>query len=181
MFHHNKFSDSDSDLLLIRTPPLFISHLSPVAFPLPVALPLQEFVESSRRLERAVERGRSRVKEAVSEGAEMKPMVSDIGSGGGVARRKSLSEEVGADLEWDREEWEELQEFQVYYLLVGVLVDWVLAEQSDFVLCLSEDIVLFLCIYLPTSTLFLFVSLLHMPSSAPSRPSTKSAAVTATC
>ncbi|KAM8732567.1 choline transporter-like protein 1 isoform 2-T2 [Acanthopagrus schlegelii] len=142
---------------------------------------LMEFVESSRRLERAVERGRSRVKEAVSEGAEMKPMVSDIGSGGDVARRKSLSEEVGADLEWDREEWEELQEFQVYYLLVGVLVDWVLAEQSDFVLCLSEDIVLFLCIYLPTSTLFLFVSLLHMPSSAPSRPSTKSAAVTATC
>ncbi|XP_073342388.1 choline transporter-like protein 1 isoform X2 [Pagrus major] len=35
---------------------------------------LMEFVESSRRLERAVERGRSRVKEAVSEGAEMKPM-----------------------------------------------------------------------------------------------------------
>ncbi|XP_044060448.1 choline transporter-like protein 1 isoform X3 [Siniperca chuatsi] len=37
---------------------------------------LMEFVESSRRLERAVERGRSRVKEAVTEGAEMKPMDS---------------------------------------------------------------------------------------------------------
>ncbi|XP_030595725.1 choline transporter-like protein 1 isoform X4 [Archocentrus centrarchus] len=36
---------------------------------------LMEFVESSRRLERAVERGRSRVKEVVSEGAEMKPMM----------------------------------------------------------------------------------------------------------
>ncbi|KAM8908525.1 choline transporter-like protein 1 isoform 3-T3 [Spinachia spinachia] len=35
---------------------------------------LMEFVESSRRLGRAVERGRSRVKEAVSEGAGMKPM-----------------------------------------------------------------------------------------------------------
>ncbi|XP_045886731.1 choline transporter-like protein 1 isoform X1 [Micropterus dolomieu] len=136
---------------------------------------LMEFVESSRRLERAVERGRSRVKEAVSEGAEMKPMVSD--SGGGVARRKSSSQDVGAGL-WE-EEWEELQEFQVYYLLVGVLVDWVLTEQSDLVLCLSEDVVLFLCVCLPTSTLFLFVSLLHTPSPAPSR--TKSTAVTATC
>uniref|UniRef100_A0A087XV67 Choline transporter-like protein n=1 Tax=Poecilia formosa TaxID=48698 RepID=A0A087XV67_POEFO len=102
---------------------------------------LMEFVESSRRLERAGGRGRSRVKEAASEGAEMKPM-----EGG---------------------EWEELQEFQVYCLLVGVLVDWVLAEQSDLVLCLSEDVVLFLCVCLPTSTLFLVVSLLHAPSPAP--------------
>ncbi|TKS65013.1 Choline transporter-like protein 1 CDw92 [Collichthys lucidus] len=135
---------------------------------------LMEFVESSRRLERAVERGRSRVKEVVSEGAEMKPMVSDSG-GGGMARRTSSPEGMGLD----GGEWEELQEFQVYYLLVGVLVDWVLTEQSGFVLCLSEDVVLFLCVYLPTSTLFLFVSLLHTPSPAPS--STKSAAVTAAC
>ncbi|CAF90402.1 unnamed protein product, partial [Tetraodon nigroviridis] len=35
-----------------------------------------EFVESSRRLERAAGRGRSRVKEGASVGAEMKPMVS---------------------------------------------------------------------------------------------------------
>ncbi|XP_070769114.1 choline transporter-like protein 1 isoform X1 [Enoplosus armatus] len=138
---------------------------------------LMEFVESSRRLERAVERGRSRVKEAVSEGAEMKPMVSDSGGGGCVARRKSSSEEAGLD--GGRGEWEELQEFQVYYLLVGVLVDWVLTEQNGLVLCLSEDVVLFLCVYLPTSTLFLFVSLLHTQSPAPS--STKSAAVTAAC
>ncbi|XP_035806734.1 choline transporter-like protein 1 isoform X1 [Amphiprion ocellaris] len=137
---------------------------------------LMEFVESSRRLERAVERGRSRVKEAVSEGAEMKPMVSDDGGGGGgVARRRSSVGEVGPDRGG---EWEELQEFQVYYLLVGVLVDWVLTEQSGFVLCLSEDVVLFLCFYLPTSTLFLFVSLLHTPNSA---PSAKSAAVNAAC
>ncbi|KAM9356800.1 choline transporter-like protein 1 [Symphorus nematophorus] len=142
---------------------------------------LMEFVESSRRLERAVERGRSRVKEAVSEGAEMKPMVSDSG-GGGVARPKSSPEEAaGTGLDGGGGEWEELQEFQVYYLLVWVLVDWVLTEQSGFVLCLSEDVVLFLCVYLPTSTLFLFVSLLHTPSPAPCSTCTKSAAVTAAC
>ncbi|XP_067454390.1 choline transporter-like protein 1 isoform X1 [Thunnus thynnus] len=143
---------------------------------------LMEFVESSRRLERAVERGRSRVKEAVSEGAEMKPMVSDSGGGGGWARQKSMSqeEEAGAGPEEGGGEWEELQEFQVYYLLVGVLVDWVLTEQSSFVLCLSEDVVLFLCVYLPTSTLFLFVSLLHTPNPSSSTATTaKAAAVTA--
>lgn len=146
--------------------------------------PLQEFVESSRRLERAAERGRSRVKEAASEGAEMKPMVSEYGGGGGVARRKS-SEKVGAGAGphvGEDGEWEELQEFQVYYLLVGVLVDWVLAEQSDFVLCLSEDVVLFLCIYLPTSTLFLFVSMLQAPSPAPfAKSASKSATITTMC
>ncbi|XP_029368064.1 choline transporter-like protein 1 isoform X3 [Echeneis naucrates] len=41
---------------------------------------LMEFVESSRRLERAVERGRNRVKEVVSEGAEMKPMAPGTSS-----------------------------------------------------------------------------------------------------
>ncbi|XP_078145259.1 choline transporter-like protein 1 isoform X1 [Centroberyx gerrardi] len=41
---------------------------------------LMEFVESSRRLERVVERGRSRAKEAVSEGAEMKPMAPGTSS-----------------------------------------------------------------------------------------------------
>ncbi|KAM8908524.1 choline transporter-like protein 1 isoform 2-T2 [Spinachia spinachia] len=126
---------------------------------------LMEFVESSRRLGRAVERGRSRVKEAVSEGAGMKPMVSD-------SRGDLLSEEV--ELEHGGE-WEELQEFQVYYLLVGVLVDWVLTEQNGFVLCLSEDVVLFLCVCLPTSTLFLFVSLLQAPSPALFPSSSKSA------
>lgn len=138
---------------------------------------MQEFVESSRRLERVVERGRSRVKEVVSEGAEMKPMVSDRG-GGGMARPKRSLEEVAVTLDGGGAEWEELQEFQVYYLLVGVLVDWVLTEQSDFTLCLSEDVVLFLCVYLPTSTLFLFVSLLHVSSLAPSAAPTNSAAVT---
>lgn len=113
----------------------------------------------------------------------MKPMVSECSAGGGAARRKASLEGVGAGPPWgEGEEWEELQEFQVYYLLVGVLVDWVLMKPSDFVLCLSEDVVLFLCIYLPTSTLFLVVSLLHMPSPAPFAKSTaKSPAVTATC
>lgn len=112
-----------------------------------------------------MERGRSRVKEAASVGAEMKPMVSD--SGGGGARRKSLtSQSSRAGLQGTEIGWEELQEFQVYYLLVGVLVDWVLAEPGGFVPCLSEDVVLFLCVYLPTSTLFLFVSLLHVANAA---------------
>ncbi|XP_068596293.1 choline transporter-like protein 1 [Brachionichthys hirsutus] len=127
---------------------------------------LMEFVESSRRLERAVERGRSRVKEVASEGVAMKPMVSD--SRGSEAGLESSSDEVWTGLDIGGEEWAELQEFQVYYLLVGVLVDWVLTEQGGFVLCLSEDVVLFLCVYLPTSTLFLFVSLLHTPSHASS-------------
>lgn len=98
----------------------------------------------------------------------MKPMVSECSAGGGVARRKASLEGEGAGPHWgEGEEWEELQEFQVYYLLVGVLVDWMLMKPSDFVLCLSEDVVLFLCIYLPTSTLFLVVSLLRTPSPAP--------------
>lgn len=129
-----------------------------------MAPPLQEFVESSRRLERAVERGRSRVKEGASVGAEMKPMVSD-GGGGGARHQSVTSQSAGTGLHEEGVGWEELQEFQVYYLLVGVLVDWVLTEPS-LVLCLSEDVVLFLCVYLPTSTLFLFVSLLHVPNAA---------------
>ncbi|KAM3866924.1 choline transporter-like protein 1 [Diretmus argenteus] len=132
---------------------------------------LMEFVESSRRLERVVERGRSRAKEAVSEGAEMKPMVSD--SGGGTA--SATAEEVGEGLDGGGGEWEVLQEFHVYYLMVGVLVDWVLTEQSTLVLCLSEDMVIFLCVYLPTSTLFLFVNLLQKPP--PACSAAKSASV----
>ncbi|XP_061600166.1 choline transporter-like protein 1 isoform X2 [Cololabis saira] len=115
---------------------------------------LMEFVESSRRLERAAERGRSRVKEA-----EMKPMVSECG--GGVASPE------GAGPGGQGGEWAELQEFQVYYLLVGVLVDWALAEPRDLVLVLSEDVLLFLLVYLPASTLFLVVALLRAPSPAP--------------
>ncbi|KAM9740808.1 choline transporter-like protein 1 isoform 2-T2 [Menidia menidia] len=133
---------------------------------------LMEFVESSRRLERAAERGRGRVKAAAAEGAEMKPMVSERAAGGGVAGGPQK-----AGPPWgEGGEWEELQEFQVYYLLVGVLVDWVLTEQSDLVLCLSEDVFLFLCVCLPTSTLFLFVSLLHAPGPAPLAPAAAAAA-----
>lgn len=130
-----------------------------------MAPPPQEFVESSRRLERAVERGRSRVKEGASVGAEMKPMVSDSG-GGGARRHSATSPSSGAGLHGGGSGWEELQEFQVYYLLVGVLVDWVLAEPGGFVPCLSEDVVLFLAVFLPTSTLFLFVSSLHASNAA---------------
>uniref|UniRef100_A0A3P9DEW1 Choline transporter-like protein n=1 Tax=Maylandia zebra TaxID=106582 RepID=A0A3P9DEW1_9CICH len=47
---------------------------------------------------------------------------------------------------------------------------------------ICEDVVLFLCVYLPTSTLFLFVSLLNTPNPAPSAHShVKSAAVNTVC
>ncbi|KAK5864289.1 hypothetical protein PBY51_015542 [Eleginops maclovinus] len=121
---------------------------------------LMEFVESSRRLERVAKSGRSRVKEAVSGGAEMKPMVSESGGAG-------CSSEEGEE---DGGEWEELQEVQVYYLLVGVLLDWMLTEHSHFLFCLSEDVLLFLSVYLPTSSLFLLASLLHAPPPSPRQP-----------
>lgn len=56
-----------------------------------------------------------------------------------------------------------LQEFHLYYLLVCVLVDWALSERA-LVFCLTEDMLLFLFVYLPASTLFLFFTLLQ-PSS----------------
>ncbi|XP_031646057.1 choline transporter-like protein 1 isoform X1 [Oncorhynchus kisutch] len=128
---------------------------------------LMEFVENSRKLERVAERGRSRPTEVVSvEGAEMKPMVSESGGGGDLGGE---TEAVGWGLDGGGGEWEELQEFHVYYLLAGVLVDWALGEQSTVVpliLCLTEDMVLFFFIYLPTSTLFLFATLLQKPSPA---------------
>lgn len=99
-------------------------------------------------------------------GAEMKPMVSDSGGGGARRSQSAMSQSSEAGPHGGAVGWEELQEFQVYYLLVGVLVDWALTEPSGFVLCLSEDVVLFLCLFLPTSTLFLFVSLLHVSSAA---------------
>uniref|UniRef100_A0AAY4CUW6 Choline transporter-like protein n=1 Tax=Denticeps clupeoides TaxID=299321 RepID=A0AAY4CUW6_9TELE len=102
---------------------------------------LMEFVENSRKAAAAVERGRGRVKEE----AELTAMVSG-----------SL---VGA-------EWVDLQEFQLYYLLVCVLVDWALSEDTLLV-CLAQDMVLFMCVSLPTSTLFLLCSLLqHTPVTA---------------
>ncbi|KAF3838938.1 hypothetical protein F7725_010706, partial [Dissostichus mawsoni] len=94
---------------------------------------LMEFVESSRRLERVAKSGRSRVKEAVPGGAEMKPMPVRGGGGGGEEGGRRGG--VGV---------EELQEVQVYYLLLGVLLDWLLTERSHFLMCLSEDVLLFL-------------------------------------
>ncbi|XP_077429253.1 choline transporter-like protein 1 isoform X1 [Vanacampus margaritifer] len=117
---------------------------------------LMELVERSRRTERAAGRGRTRVKEAPSEGAEMKPMVSAGGGPGGGAG-------VGPCVEW-----EELEEFQVYYLLVAVFLDCALTPRADFLLCLSHDIFLFLCVYLPTCGLFLLGRLLATPNSGPS-------------
>ncbi|KAJ8015547.1 hypothetical protein DPEC_G00027260 [Dallia pectoralis] len=132
---------------------------------------LMEFVENSRKLERAVERGRSRPTEAGSvEREETKPMVSDGGGSGG----PDWPEEAGWGLVGGGGEWEELQEFHMYYLLAGVLVDWALGEQSTIaplILCLTEDMVLFFCVYLPTSTLFLFATLLQkLPSTVVPQP-----------
>lgn len=138
------------------SPPMTID-LPPLPISVVFAHP-QELVERSRRTERAAGRGRGRVKEAPSEeGAEMKPMVS---AGGAPA---------GGAVEW--EELEELEEFQVYYLLVAVFLDCTLTPHADFLLCLSHDVFLFLCVYLPTSTLFLFGRLLGAAaSSAPPAP-----------
>lgn len=91
------------------------------------------------------ERGRSkraRPKEEV-ELTEVKAMVSgDVGSAGA--------------------EWQALQEFHLYYLLLCVLMDWALTEHT-LVLCLTQDMIIFLSVCLPTSTLFFLVTLLQSP------------------
>lgn len=89
------------------------------------------------------ERGRSkraRPKEDV-ELTEVKAMVSgDVGVAGA--------------------EWQTLQEFHLYYLLLCVLLDWVLSEHT-LVLCFTQDMIIFLSVCLPTSTLFFLVTLLQ--------------------
>ncbi|XP_030621706.1 choline transporter-like protein 1 isoform X2 [Chanos chanos] len=106
---------------------------------------LMEFVENSRKSVATVERGRSRVRrQEEAELTEIKAMVSGHGCDPGP-------------------EWEALQEFHLYYLLLCVLVDWALSDQA-LVLCLSQDMIIFLSICLPTSTLFLLGSLLQRPS-----------------
>ncbi|XP_052471362.1 choline transporter-like protein 1 isoform X1 [Carassius gibelio] len=104
---------------------------------------LMEFVENSRRSMAMEERGRSkraRPKEDV-ELTEAKAMVSGDG------------EVAGA-------EWQTLQEFHLYYLLLCVLLDWVLSEHT-LVLCFTQDMIIFLSVCLPTSTLFFLVTLLQ--------------------
>ncbi|XP_061107068.1 choline transporter-like protein 1 isoform X4 [Conger conger] len=96
---------------------------------------LMEFVENSRKS--LPDRGRGRLEE--EEDTEVKPMVSG-----------SYESDV-------------LQEFHLYYLLACVLVDWALSERA-LLFCLTEDMLLFLSVYLPASTLFLFFALLQ-PSS----------------
>nr|XP_023676733.1 choline transporter-like protein 1 [Paramormyrops kingsleyae] len=98
---------------------------------------LMEFVESSRKA-LPQDRSRGRLEEGKSEGGdcgEARPMVS-----GG--------------------ESETLQEFHLYYLSVGVFADWALSERA-FVLCLTEDVLVFLFAYLPASTLLPLISLLR--------------------
>ncbi|XP_058654793.1 choline transporter-like protein 1 isoform X3 [Onychostoma macrolepis] len=104
---------------------------------------LMEFVENSRKSMAMEERGRSkraRPKEEV-ELTEVKAMVSgDVGVAGA--------------------EWQALQEFHLYYLLLCVLMDWALSEHT-LVLCLTQDMIIFLSVCLPTSTLFFLVTLLQ--------------------
>ncbi|XP_018615236.1 choline transporter-like protein 1 isoform X2 [Scleropages formosus] len=97
---------------------------------------LMEFVENSRKS--LPEWIRGRLEEGKSEGdsGEARPMVS-AGS-----------------------ECDALQEFHFCYLFVGVFVDWAVSERA-FVLCLTEDVLLFLFIYLPACTFFIFISLLQ--------------------
>lgn len=63
-------------------------------------------------------------------------------------------------------EWEVLQEFLLYYLLLCVLVDWVLSEYM-LIICFSQDFIIFICVCLPMLTLFLLLTLLqNTPSMA---------------
>nr|XP_055034934.1 choline transporter-like protein 1 isoform X2 [Misgurnus anguillicaudatus] len=110
---------------------------------------LMEFVENSRKSLAMEERSRSkrsRPKEEV-ELTEVKTMVSgDVG---------------GAE-----SDWQDLQEFHLYYLLLCVLVDWVLSEHA-LVVCLAQDMIIFLSVCLPTSTIcFLVTFLQNTPISA---------------
>lgn len=57
-------------------------------------------------------------------------------------------------------EWEVLQEFLLYYLLLCVFVDWVLSEYM-LVICFSQDFIIFICVCLPTLTFFLLLTLLQ--------------------
>ncbi|XP_066523962.1 choline transporter-like protein 1 isoform X2 [Hoplias malabaricus] len=111
---------------------------------------LMEFVENSRKAVAPAERGRSKRSRGREEAelTEMKAMVSE--PLGGVAGL----------------EWEALQEFLLYYLLLCVLLDWALSEHP-LIVCLSQDMIIFLCVCLPTSTFFLLLTLLQQtPSTA---------------
>ncbi|XP_053497068.1 choline transporter-like protein 1 isoform X5 [Ictalurus furcatus] len=111
---------------------------------------LMEFVENSRRSVAPAERGRSSKRSRAREEAgltEMKAMVS--------------VSVTPADCEW-----EVLQEFLLYYLLLCVLVDWVLSEYM-LIICFSQDFIIFICVCLPILTLFLLLTLLqNTPSMA---------------
>lgn len=77
-------------------------------------------------------------------------------------------------------EWAELQQMQLCYLLLALLLDVVLAELAEpqtFVLLLCQDLLLFLFLFLPGSALFLLASFL-LPDTS---PAPRLAAVSAAC
>lgn len=77
-------------------------------------------------------------------------------------------------------EWAELQQMQLCYLLLALLLDVVLAELAEpqtFVLLLCQDLLLFLFLFLPGSALFLLASFL-LPDIS---PAPRLAAVSAAC
>lgn len=73
---------------------------------------------------------------------------------------------VSGDVGVVQSDWQALQEFHLYYLLLCVLVDWILSEHA-LVVCLTQDMIIFLSVCLPTSTLcFLVTFLQNTPISA---------------
>ncbi|KAJ0069004.1 hypothetical protein NL108_015789, partial [Boleophthalmus pectinirostris] len=147
-------------------------------------LVLQEFVESSRRVERGL--SRRRVK-----GAESEPMVSEVGGdavadGAGLPSKEEepknkeeaglpskeeepQSEEEEAGLQ--SEEWAELEVAHVPVLVLGLVLDLATAREPALVQAFTEDFLLFLGLYLPTCTLFLLCT----PLTAPARKRTSPA------
>lgn len=117
----------------------------------------------------------------------MKPMVSDSRGGGEgkveeeeKKKRKKEEDEEEEGAWWGSEgEWAELQQMQLYYLLLALFLDVVLAELAEretFVLLLCQDVLLFLFLFLPGSALFLLASFLLPDTSPASRPATVGAA-----
>ncbi|XP_056625056.1 choline transporter-like protein 1 isoform X2 [Triplophysa dalaica] len=110
---------------------------------------LMEFVENSRRSMATEEKARSK-RTRPKEEVELTEVTTMVSGDVGVAES----------------DWQALQEFHLYYLLLCVMVDWILSEHA-LVVCLTQDMIIFLSVCLPTSTLcFLVTMLQNTPISA---------------
>lgn len=96
-------------------------------------------------------------------------------------KEEQEEEEEGGGARWGvGTEWAELQQMQLCYLFLALLLDVVLAELAEpqtFVLLLCQDLLLFLFLFLPGSALFLLASFL-LPDTS---PAPRLAAVSAVC